>query len=170
MGPGATGACRAIGSATPGGDDSGLFLAKSVVVAPGSRHVYVVASLDGSIARFTFNRANGALNYNGCMTAEPASGPGGTGACAPLPTLAAAASGFDGPEEMTISRNGRDIYVSVEEDSAIARFRRSPNGTLTWGGCISGDVATGPGGSGPARWFLPLRPSARLSPRGAGQR
>ena len=148
VGPAGTGACRAISTATANGANSGLYLSKAVAVAAGSRDIYVGGNGDSSIARFTFNKANGNLSYRGCLTTDPGVGPAGSGACDALPTLAPAATGFDGPEEMTVSRDGRDVYVTIENDSSIARFRRADNGVLTWAGCISGDTNTGPAGSG----------------------
>jgi hypothetical protein len=53
---------------------------------------------------------------------------------------------------MTLSRDGRSLYVAATSDAAIARFARNPRtGRIKFGGCITGETESGPGGSGACR-------------------
>jgi 6-phosphogluconolactonase (cycloisomerase 2 family) len=150
-GPGGSGACALIPSATAGGSHSGLATPDSMALSPDGTSLYAVSALDSAVARFDRDPATGALTYQGCISGDKASGPSGSGACALIPS--AAPGGFDSglasPRSVALSPDGTSLYAVSALDSAVARFDRDPaSGALAYQGCISGDKASGPSGSG----------------------
>ncbi|MGH2987583.1 MAG: Calx-beta domain-containing protein [Solirubrobacterales bacterium] len=72
--------------------------------------------------------ATGALAYQGCVTGETESGPGGSGACAQVASAAAggANSGLDNLRSPTVSPDGESLYAASASDDAVATFEREP--------------------------------------------
>jgi 6-phosphogluconolactonase (cycloisomerase 2 family) len=61
---------------------------------------------------------------------------------------------------MTLSRDGRSLYVAATSDAAIARFLRNPRtGRIRFGGCITGETESGPGGSKACRRIQGIQPA-----------
>jgi hypothetical protein len=53
------------------------------------------------------------------------------------------------PVGLTVSPDGNSLYVAAANDTAVARFSRNPStGALAYRGCITGDKAVGPSGTG----------------------
>jgi 6-phosphogluconolactonase (cycloisomerase 2 family) len=107
----------------------------------------------GSDVLTTFHRDphGGALTFDGCITGDERLGPGGSGTC----TLTSSAtsdgshSGFDDPSTVVLGPRGTSLYLTSETDDSVAAFQRNPNtGALAYRGCITGDAASGPSGSG----------------------
>ena len=145
-GPGGSGACAQIGSHQLNGTDSGLDNPQSIALTNGS--LYVAATDDDAVARFSRDTGTGALNYQGCQTAETQSGPGvGTNACTLLPGAASggADSGLDVLQTVALSPDGASLYTASQSDSAVGRFDRDlGSGALTYQGCITGEQQSGP--------------------------
>jgi hypothetical protein len=151
VGPGGTGACEQIPTASAAGADSGLDNARGLAISPDGTSLYVAASGDVAIARFD-RGSGGDLSYQGCLTAETESGPGGSAACTELDGAASlgADTGLSGVSSLTLSPDGASLYAAAPGDDAISRFDRNANGSLVDRGCITGEIESGPmpGGSG----------------------
>jgi DNA-binding beta-propeller fold protein YncE len=107
----------------------------------------------GSDVLTTFRRDahTGALAFDGCITGDERLGPGRSGTC----TLTSGAtahgyqSGFDDPSTVVLGPHGTSLYLSAESDDSVAAFHRNPRtGALAYRGCITGEAASGPSGSG----------------------
>jgi 6-phosphogluconolactonase (cycloisomerase 2 family) len=131
-----TAACVSDGAGGLGGACAagrGLAEARSVAVSADGRHVYVASIGDSAVAVFARNRQTGALTQlagsHGCV-----SDAGGEPSCAHGVGLHHAIS-------VTVSRDGRHVYVGSTTNNAIAVFRREKSGALTQlaglSGCIS---------------------------------
>ncbi len=160
-------ACSAIGAATPTGADSGLDGIRAVAVSADGTSLYAVSPEDDAVARFDRDPATGVLTYQGCITGETESGPAGTNACTLIASATAggADSGLDAPFAVALSANGTSLYVASLGDDAVVRFTRDPaTGTLTYEGCVTGETASGPTGSGACVQI----PSASTNGAGSG--
>jgi DNA-binding beta-propeller fold protein YncE len=134
--------CREIPLASPDGSNSGLDHPKSATLSRDGRSLYVAATSDASVTRFTRNPRNGRLTYEGCITGETETGPSGSGACKRIPGSAnlGFGSGLSDARGLAISPDQRWLYGVATDDDSIFRFQRSKrNGRLTYRGCISGD-------------------------------
>src|SRR4051794_7336487 len=105
---------------------------RALVVSADGRNVYVASSTSDAIAIFKRNKQTGALaqpsGKGGCISS------GATKGCAK-------AIGLDGPNSLALSPNGRNLYATSRDSSAITAFARNPkSGALHQlsGGCISG--------------------------------
>ena len=111
----------------------GLANADGVAVSPDSKSVYVVSDGDGAIVRFDRDLVldPGALTPADCLSDI------GSGAC---PTHQ---QGLGGATAVTVTSDGKSVYVVSNGDSAIARFDRDAGGALAAQGCIAdlNDVA-----------------------------
>jgi hypothetical protein len=75
-GPG-SGACVEIPSAVLNGDNSGLNNLRSVAASADGKSLYAVSANDDAVARFDRNPSTGDFTYQGCITGETETGPGG---------------------------------------------------------------------------------------------
>jgi hypothetical protein len=127
--------CALIGGATADGDNTGLDGAEDLALSRDGGDLYVSASRSDSLARFTV-ASNGALTYRGCVTGNL-----GTNGCATIPTAAANGtdSGLDNAEGISISPDGRFIYLVTSSDNGIAWFARGPGGAVAYRGCLTAD-------------------------------
>ena len=90
-----------------GGVD-GLDGAYSVTVSPDGKHVYVAASVDDAVAVFSRNWTTGELNF----VEFQKDGVGGI-------------DGLDDARSVTVSPDGKHVYVAGARDDAVAVFSRS---------------------------------------------
>jgi DNA-binding beta-propeller fold protein YncE len=101
----------------------GLNGPNSVAVSPDGRNVYATSLGSESVAVFRRNLSTGALS-------QPRDGSGCI-AVIPLPTCATA-RGLGGPDVITVSPDGENVYVGSFFGNAIAVFDRNPStGALT---------------------------------------
>jgi len=144
-------ACTKIPSASSSGIDSGLDSLSALVVSTDGKSLYTVSRDDDAVARFDRDTATGALTYQGCITGETESGPAGTGACVQIGSAASggANSGLDDLFSLAVSADGKSLYAVSLLDDGVARFARDPGaGALVYQGCISGEIESGPTGTG----------------------
>jgi len=141
--------CDAIATPTTGGADSGFHdpKHKAAVFSADGRFVYAAGEQDHSIVVFDRDTATGALSFDSCLTGETESIP----PCTDTGTATSGgdASGLQQPRWLLMGPDDVSLYAVANNDDAIARFSRDPTtGSLDFEGCITGDTATGSGGSG----------------------
>jgi DNA-binding beta-propeller fold protein YncE len=140
---------------------AGLGDISTVVVSPDGRSLYVastgvVCDDEGcyggnALASFDRDPETGMLTYTGCITWDKRNGPSGSGACSEIPSATARGrrSGLDEVRSLALSADGRSLYAGAAFDDSVATFDRDPRtGALAYSGCITGDRAVGPSGSG----------------------
>ncbi|HSZ14138.1 MAG TPA: beta-propeller fold lactonase family protein [Solirubrobacteraceae bacterium] len=101
----------------------GLERAVGVVVSPDSKNVYVAAGAtngEGAVVSFERNTSTGVL----------AQLPGEEGCISTANTKCAHGVAIDGPEDLVISPDGRDVYANSSQNNAVLEFRREPSGAL----------------------------------------
>jgi DNA-binding beta-propeller fold protein YncE len=109
-----------------------LTIPEDLAISPDGGSLYVAA--EGANTLAVFGRApGGQIAYAGCVSEN-----GSGGLCASTPAKA-----LDGPTSIAISQDGKSLYVSSQERSAVSVFDRAPEGQLAWAGCVSD---TGSGG------------------------
>ncbi len=95
---------------------SGLEGARSPVVSPDGAHVYVTGSIDDALVVFERDESTGALTWVELQADNSGS-----------------VDGLDGASAAAISPDGKYLYVTGSDDSALAVFsRNASNGTLTF--------------------------------------
>ncbi len=141
--------CASFQQVSADGADSGFNEVRRLALGPGA--LYAISLTDTAVLSFSRSAEGAEIEYKGCITGETETGPSGSGACATTtPTTGAggAGSGLDGPQGLIASADGRSVYVAADSDSAAARLDVTTSGTLTFGGCITGELnSAGPGGS-----------------------
>lgn len=86
-----------------------------VKVSPDGRHVFVTGYADEAVACFSRNTANGQLAYTGAIRRADLSG-----------------NALAGPRGLSLSRDGKNVYVSNTDGNSIDVFSRNVNtGNLT---------------------------------------
>src|ERR1019366_7450126 len=136
-------------AAAPG---SSLIGANAVAVSPDGRSVYVTAP--GSITHF-FAAPGGQLTYDGCI-----SGDGSGGACA-----VASPDALGSPTSVTVSPDGKSVYVAAAQPGAVSHFFAAAGGQLTYDGCVSNDGSGGRCANAPGSPFTNAT-SVAVSPDG----
>jgi len=101
---------------TPCSEGRGLVSVSSVVVSPDGRNVYAASDRSDAVVAFARDPASGGLRQlpglEGCI-----SNSGTGGACT-------RGDGLDGAEGVTISPDGRNVYVAASAGGAVAVFAR----------------------------------------------
>ncbi len=151
-----TAACISDTGAGPCGDGTGLGGSLGVVVSPDGTSAYV-ASFDSAAVAVLDRAADGTLTQRpgtaGCISDT------GAGPCVDGTAL-------DGASSVTVSPDGRSVYVASQISSAVAVFDRAADGTLTQkpatAACVS-DTGAGPCIDGTA---LAVAASVAISPDG----
>lgn len=102
-----------------------LWGAAGIDVSPDGRSVYVASFIGGTISHF--NRApGGSLSYAGCFENR------GRDHCK-TPRHAS----LEGASDVAVSPDGKSVYLTSQDASAITTFKRGANGGLTYGGCFA---------------------------------
>ncbi|MFN8150255.1 MAG: beta-propeller fold lactonase family protein [Solirubrobacterales bacterium] len=141
------------GSIGCGATQQGLSGARSVVVSPDGKSVYVAGTNDSAVVRFDRNTTTGALTPAGCI-----SDAGDPAACG------ATQQGLQGAFSVAISPDGKSVYAGSTTESAVVQFdRNTTSGALTGVGCI-GDA--GPTGCGSTQEGLGVLISVDVSSDG----
>jgi 6-phosphogluconolactonase (cycloisomerase 2 family) len=116
-----------------GGSVDGLDGARAVALGPDGKHVYVAGHDEDAVAVFERDQSTGELSY----VEMQQDGTGGV-------------DGLDGAQSLTVSPDGKHVYVASESDNALAIFRRDgTSGTLSYVGLVR-DGAGGVDGLGGA--------------------
>lgn len=111
------------------------------------------------------DRDPGDLAQRACWSGETQTGPSGTDACVLVDRHAAfgVESGLDNLRSVAVSPDGTSLYAVSGFDDAVVHFTRDPaTGALTYVGCLTGETASGPVGSGACT------PIPTATPTGAG--
>ena len=107
----------------PGVD--GLDGARGVTTSPDGKSVYVASRIDDAVAIFDRNPTTGALTYAECLK--------DTGSASSCSDRGATVDGLDTAVDVSISADGKSVYVAAGTDRAIAVFGRNPtSGGLTY--------------------------------------
>ena len=99
---------------------SGLERAIGIVVSPDNKNVYVAAGAtngEGAVVSFERNTSTGALTQLACISTTDAK--------------CAKGVAIDGPEDLVISPDGRNVYTNSSQNNAVLEFKREPSGALT---------------------------------------
>ena len=129
-----------------GGTNTGLDDPQAMALSSDGGSLYVESRSDDAVARFDRKASTGKLSFNGCISGEAAS----SSECATVASVATDGvdSGLDFPASLAMSADGTSLYMTSTTDDAVARFARKTSGGLTYKGCITGESASGPAGSG----------------------
>ncbi|HEY2282813.1 MAG TPA: hypothetical protein VGH60_04600 [Solirubrobacteraceae bacterium] len=106
----------------------------AIAISPGGGNVYVVTQGSNDLVAFTRNTTTGLLTETGCISAEAAS-----------PCAIKEAKGLANPYGVTISPDGKNVYVASLGSEAIGEFSRNTEGALA---VIAGHECIGGTGSG----------------------
>jgi len=139
-----TDACAQLPDAGGNGAASGLDGPTDVAVSRDGKSVYTSAANDDAISLFERFRS-GRLQFTGCITGrELPDAP-----CTAIPGATGIGSnvGMDSPQGIVVSRDGKSVYTSTQQDDGVTRFKRAGDGSLTYKGCYSADLDTGPTGT-----------------------
>jgi 6-phosphogluconolactonase (cycloisomerase 2 family) len=144
----AQGSCTAIPTAQPYGDASGLSTPDAIAFTPDGRAAYVASHQDSALAVFDRDPGTGALTFKSCFT-----GNSFVDACTQLPGAGSnsTTAPVSSPTALALSPDGRSIYVTSGDfhSAQVAHFERDPaTGATSYVGCITGDLAATPAGSG----------------------
>jgi DNA-binding beta-propeller fold protein YncE len=126
-GPKSCGSARALKGPGP------FMGSRAIAVSPDGKNVYVASSKSDAIAIFSRDKRTGELSQaagsGGCISAK------GSGGCAQ-------AVGLNGPNSVAVSPDGKNVYATARDSSALLSFLRNPKtGSLRpvpGAGCIAG--------------------------------
>ncbi len=127
---------------------NGLDVARAISASPDGKHLYVASSGDDAVAAFSRNPITGAVGF---VEAE-VDGVGGV-------------EGLDFARGVTVSPDGKHVYVVSRDDDALAVFSRDPSsGALSFVECLVDD--TGPVGCSTTADGLDFARGVNVSPDG----
>ncbi len=92
---------------------------RTIAISSNGRSLYVSGGFGDAVAHFERTPASGALSFKGCA-AEPRANPISEHGCAHT------GRGLTNAEGVSISADGRSVYVASSDASALAAFRRDP--------------------------------------------
>jgi 6-phosphogluconolactonase (cycloisomerase 2 family) len=103
-----------------GGSVDGLDGARAVALSPDGKHAYVAGHDEDAVAVFERDQPTGELSY----VEMQQDGSGGV-------------DGLNGAQSLTVSPDGKHVYVASESDNAVAIFGRDgTSGTLSYMGLV----------------------------------
>ncbi len=103
-----------------GGSVDGLDGARAVALSPDGKHAYVAGHDEDAVAVFEWDQSTEELSY----VEMQQDGSGGV-------------DGLDGAQSLTVSPDGKHVYVASESDNAVAIFRRNgTSGRLSYVGLV----------------------------------
>jgi DNA-binding beta-propeller fold protein YncE len=111
--------------------ESVLVSPRSVTVSPDGRSVYVASPTSDSVAHF-FRSASGGLMLDGCVS-DFARVDGCTKAPSPMGR----------PTDVSVSPDGRSLYVAVQNTGAVFSFTRLPQGQIVFESCVASEPVSG---------------------------
>jgi sugar lactone lactonase YvrE len=107
--------------------------ARGVAVSPDGKSIYVASKLADSITRLDRDPTSGALTYADCIANAGANG------CADP-----AHDSLWGPADVTVSPDGKSVYVASAPGDSITRLdRNTTSGALTYKDCIANAAEAG---------------------------
>jgi 6-phosphogluconolactonase (cycloisomerase 2 family) len=118
-----------------------------MTVSHDGKWLYGVAADDDSVVRFSRNVNTGAITFEDCLSGDTDAAP----ACDTTGTATSNGtdSGFDTLRSFALAPGERQAYVASRADASVVRLARNPSsGELTFKSCTSGDLNTGPSGTG----------------------
>lgn len=130
-------------------DAWGLDGASGVALSPDGLSAYVAASTLDSVAAFRLDPVLGSVQQLGDNLSECVSNDSdGGGATTPTDQRCGPGQGLDGAREVTVSPDGKHVYVAAASSGAVAAFTRNlTTGALTQladpTGCVSNDTNGG---------------------------
>ncbi len=156
--PSGTGGCVAAAGANGCGRAFGLYGPNSVAVSPDGRNVYATSLVTNAVDSFRRNPSTGALTQLGA-------GAGCLAAALPGCTVARALAG---PDVVSVSPDGRNVYVGSFTGNAIAVFSRSSStGALSQPAGAAGCIAAAAGGECALATALGAPEGLAVSPDGS---
>jgi len=156
--PSGTGGCVAAAGASGCGRALGLYGPNSVAISPDGRNVYATSLVTNAVDAFRRNPATGALIQLGA----------GAGCLAAALPGCAVARALDAPDVVTVSPDGRSVYVGSFAGNAVAVFaRNSSTGALSQPEGAGGCVAAAAGGGCALATALGAPEGLTVSPDGA---
>jgi DNA-binding beta-propeller fold protein YncE len=156
--------CVKLAGARPEGDSTGLAGVVAMLAGGEGKSLYAVGNQHAILTRLALGPSSGRILFGSCFT-----GNSFVDECTNLPGAQANAhqSPLAYPTDAEISPDGRFLYVTSGDFHAatVARFSRDPiSGDLTYIDCLTGELETGPAGSGACA----LIPSATKIGYGSG--
>ena len=143
--PAGTAGCISETGAGPCANGHAFFCPCSVAVSPDGKSVYVATFSSDAVARLNRNPTTGAISQ-----------PAGTAGCVSETGAGPCADGhaLNGPGGVTVSPDGKSVYVGSLSSNAVARLNRNPTtGAISQpagtAGCIS-ETGSGPCADGHA--------------------
>jgi 6-phosphogluconolactonase (cycloisomerase 2 family) len=94
---------------------NGLESLETLVLTRDGKSLYADSVGDGAIVRFNRDTTTGALKAKGCVSDNDETGD----------NCALKVNGLGTPALLAVSRDGKSLYATAEEDDAIVRFKRA---------------------------------------------
>lgn len=143
--------CRLVIPETSYPNRSGLLAPSWIAISPDGTSLYVTSSRASTIGEFHRNRHDGALTYDGCLSAanrlrvdDP---------CRHIPRRTKPNiinGGIEGLHEIAVTPDGTGVYGVSPFDAAVFAFARDPvSGRLSFSSCITGERDPARTGTGP---------------------
>jgi DNA-binding beta-propeller fold protein YncE len=142
--------CRLVIPETGPSNRSGLLAPSWLAISPDGTSLYVTSSGGSTIGEFRRGRRNGALTYDGCLSAAPrvrADDP-----CRHISrrTKPNYINAIEGLHEIAVTPDGTGVYGVSPFDNAVFAFTRNPvSGRLSFSSCLTGEREPARTGSGP---------------------
>ncbi len=137
-------ACELVEAAEPNGANSGFDDLRALAMTRDARSIYVTSRGDDAVVELRRGLRRGTLTYKRCLSGDLDSAAGEPCDSTPVTATNGDDSGIDAAEGVIASRDGRSVYVTSAQDSAIVEFERTrATGRLAFGRCLSGDFETG---------------------------